>query len=280
MSEKRSPSRDAAAGDSRAGVPWSVAQHALPLGSATEWTPTPSARGSDSRAPAPESSRAGTPQLGSDAPASCDGDLLRDGDPTAAAQGAPTARWQALFAGGSPREILSRIVQGDPLSLREHVARRLRADAYLVDADRVHLRCLARCARRAVRYHGRPELAAWLETIVIESIEELHREDQESALGSSDAEATHGGAFSALARPLGLDPRAMRSACVVFNRMSAPERRAFFDLVIRGRSLDELARESGESATEIARRARRALDALLSGPCAAPVQNDAGAERS
>lgn len=183
-------------------------------------------------------------------------------EPTASS--AAAARWPALFAGGSAREILSRIVQGDPLCLREHVAQRMRAEAYLLDADRVQLRGLARCARRAVRYHGRPELAAWLATIVDESIEELLREDHEAAQSHASAENTHAGAFAALARPLGLDPETMRSACVLFNRLPAPERRAFFDLVIQGRPLDLLARESGEGATEIARRARRALEALLS----------------
>ncbi len=181
-----------------------------------------------------------------------------------AAQRAVSARWAVLFAGGSAREILSRIVQGDPLELREHVARRMRAECYLLDADRVHLRSLARCARAAVRYRGRPELSAWLESIVGESIAELLAEDHEAAHSGSSAEATHAGAFAALARPLGLDPESMRAACVLFNRLPLPERSAFFDLVIEGRSLDACAHQRGESGTEIARRARRALDVLLS----------------
>ncbi len=174
------------------------------------------------------------------------------------------ARWPALFAGGSAREILSRIVQSDPLCLRDHVALRMRTEGYLLDADRVHLRALARCARAAVRYRGRPELGEWLAEIVDESIAELLCEDHEATQSQASAESTHAGAFSALARPLGLDPEAMRSACVLFNRLPVPERRAFFDLVIEGRELDAIAHESRESATEIARRARRALDVLLS----------------
>jgi hypothetical protein len=71
------------------------------------------------------------------------------------------------------------------------------------------------------------------------------------------------GAFLALARPLGLEPAAMGRACAAFNRLPLAERAAFFALVIQARSLDDLARESGEGATDIARRARRALDAIL-----------------
>ena len=55
----------------------------------------------------------------------------------------------------------------------------------------------------------------------------------------------------------------MRDACSAFNRLPSAERRAFFDLVLQAGSLDELAREGEGSATEIARRARRALDVIL-----------------
>jgi hypothetical protein len=99
------------------------------------------------------------------------------------------------------------------------------------------------------------------------------------AAPQSDPGREHGTAFAALARPLGLEPRAMGRACLAFNRLPLPERRAFHALVIAGRSLDEIARESGESATDIARRARRALDAILLGATAgtfAPVISDNG----
>jgi DNA-directed RNA polymerase specialized sigma24 family protein len=193
---------------------------------------------------------------------------------------AAASRWPALFAGGSAREILSRIVQGDPLELRDHIARRMRVESYLLDADRVHLRALARCARAAVRYRGRPELGEWLAAIVDESIAELLVEDHEAPPSERHAASQpigppHAGAFSALARPLGLDPEAMRGACVLFNRLPAPERRAFFDLVIEGRELDSIAQTSGESATEIARRARRALDVLLSAQTKKPQTSQA-----
>ncbi len=177
-------------------------------------------------------------------------------------------RWRQLLAGGSPREILCRIVQGDPLGMRDRVARRLHAEAYLLDADRVQLRALARCARFAGRYQGRPELAAWLDEIVDQAIEDLLREDVEVDVGRDSSAATPGAAFTALAAPLGLEPEAMQRACAAFNRLPAADRAAFFELVIHRRSLDDLARRSGESASEIARRARRALEVVLQVPTA------------
>jgi DNA-directed RNA polymerase specialized sigma24 family protein len=179
-----------------------------------------------------------------------------------------------LLAGGTPREILCRIVQGDPLGIRDRVARRLRASAYLVDADRVQLRALARCARFAQRYAGRPELATWLDEIVDAAVEDLVREDTGTDGGAEVAEVASDTAFIALARPLGLEPAAMRRACAAFNRLPAIDRASFFDLVIDGGSLDELARRSGESASEIARRARRALDVLLQVPAVVPAPRE------
>src|SRR5262249_54272631 len=69
--------------------------------------------------------------------------------------------WRRLLS-GTPREVLARLVQEDPLGVREKVAARLRADALLLDSDRVHLRVLARVSRFAGRYRGRPDLGSWI----------------------------------------------------------------------------------------------------------------------
>ncbi len=166
---------------------------------------------------------------------------------------APSGR--ALLQGRSPKEILSRIVSGDPLRLRARAGRRLEEQALFLDADRVYLRALALTSRAAPRYRGQPETEEWLAARVDEAIAELLEEGDDAARAP--------GAFESLAKPLGLDPRAMLRACARFHRLPLADRRSFFELVLHARSLDELARASGESATEIARRARRGLDALL-----------------
>lgn len=176
--------------------------------------------------------------------------------------------WRKLL-GGTPREVLARLVQDDPLGVRAKVAARLQADALLLDADRVHLRVLGRISRFASRYRGRPDLAAWIESVVAESVQELLREEHEAVRSRHPGTLDPAGAFASLAPPLGLDPKAMRAACAAFNLLTFAERSAFADLVLRGRSLDEVARAAGESATEVARRARRALDAILA--CALPA---------
>jgi len=215
-------------------------------------------------------------------------------------EAAPPQDWRAWLAGASPREILARIVQGDPLRLRARVARKLRDGAYLLDADRVHLRSLARCARAATRYRGRPELGSWLDGLVDAAVADLLREDdecvrrgeapQETVHGETTQEPTdgratcrvspdrsgpdrpgparpdrdQGGALVELSLPLGLDPRSLAFACHAFNRLPNEDRRAFFELVVRGRALEVLARDERGGATVVARRARRALRTLLS----------------
>jgi hypothetical protein len=165
--------------------------------------------------------------------------------------------WRRWLAGGSPREILGRILPGDPLGVRVLVARRLREEALLLDADRVHLRSLALCARYAARYEGRPAIESWLGRQIDEAIEELGREHLlQAAPGRASA-------IEDLAKPLGLEPVAMYRACLAFNRRELSERQAFFALVIEQRSLDDIAHAAGVSAGEAARRARRGLDALL-----------------
>jgi len=163
--------------------------------------------------------------------------------------------WRSLLQGRSPKEILSRIVAGDPLRLRARAGQRLEAQALLLDADRVFLRSLALCSRAAVRWRGQPGIEEWLGERIDEALQQLLEESGEPPAPQ--------GAFESLAAPLGLDPRALGRACARFHRLPFADRRAFFDFVLHARSLDELARANGESATEYARRARRGFDALL-----------------
>ncbi len=178
---------------------------------------------------------------------------------------APRARqhWRAVLGGQSPREVLARMLQGDPLDMRVVVSRRLTERAYLFDADRVHLRALAHCARRALRYRGNPPLETWLAELVDLALFELLREDAAAERRGSAPDAEILAAFVELARPLGLEPTAMGRVCLAHNLLREPDRQAFYGLVIAGRSLEELAKAQGVSGVEIARRARHGLEAVL-----------------
>jgi DNA-directed RNA polymerase specialized sigma24 family protein len=167
--------------------------------------------------------------------------------------------WRAILSGASPREVLARTMAGDPLRLRARVAAALERECVVLDADRVVLRAAARIARFAPRYRGQPELEAWLDRQASDAVRDMLEQDADDA-GTPRADTS---GLRELAAPLGLDERAVHTACAHFNALAPDERRAFRALVLENRSLDELARESGSPATEIARAARRALETLL-----------------
>src|SRR5690349_10030785 len=55
----------------------------------------------------------------------------------------------------------------------------------------------------------------------------------------------------------------MRRVCLAHNLLREPERRAFHGLVVAGRALEDVARSLGASGVEVARLARRGLEAVL-----------------
>jgi hypothetical protein len=174
----------------------------------------------------------------------------------------------ALVLLGSPREVLARIVPGDPLGLRARVSRALRARALLLEGERVLLHALALVAHRAAAWRGRPELGAWLDERVQEAIASALEGmgDEESGPSSPDSHALFAG-------PLGLDPGELRSGCARFNRLPFERREPFYRIALEGLDPGELCRRRGLSPAELgplARSAREAIDLwLVPGPVAA-----------
>ncbi|MFT5286514.1 MAG: hypothetical protein ACI8TQ_002683 [Planctomycetota bacterium] len=182
---------------------------------------------------------------------------------------------------GSPREVLARISAGDPLGIRARVAAHLRDRHLLFDADRLHLRAIAHSARQALHLRAADGLDAFLRNRIADAERELRREDR-GELKNGDSHSIKARSverprskkvrtknlrpatqFDELARPLGFKPIQVRAACAQFNESDSADRRACFKLLVDGADLDGVARAEGTTATEIARRARRALEAAL-----------------
>jgi hypothetical protein len=181
------------------------------------------------------------------------------GNTFSAKRNAAASRRECL-RGANPAQVLACLVQGDPLGVRVAVRAALVRRALLLDADRAYLRCLARCARYATDLRAHAALGRWLAQHVDAAIDELLR--SEARLDPLPLDPTPS-VFAQLARPLELDPDQARSACVAFNACAYQDRRAFFDVFLRGLALDQVAGTEGISASELARRARTALDASL-----------------
>ncbi len=171
--------------------------------------------------------------------------------------------WRRFLASGSPREVLARLVDGDPLGVRVTVAERLYQSRQLLDAERVWLRALARIARFSCRYRGRPEFSVWRDERCDEAIADILEEERAAVQGGEPSAEATGEVFKLLAEPLGIGAQEARRACVALHDCSLEERTAFFALVLEARSLDVVASELDCDPTLVARRARRVLLALL-----------------
>jgi hypothetical protein len=176
--------------------------------------------------------------------------------PTRAPRELPRPRpAQRAFLQGSARAVLQRLAEGDPLRLRARIVRRLTARHLLMDAEAVLRRTLVHAARDARDLHEAVVLEDWLGERIDRAVSELlsAQPECESSLAL----------WRELARPLGLDPRAMARASVRFNARPPEARRAFFQLVLGGASLEECARRGGVTPVELAQAARSSLQVFL-----------------
>ena len=173
--------------------------------------------------------------------------------PNAHTEAEPCLRPREDLLLGNPREVLARIVPDDALGLRGLIASRLIERALLADVDSLLLRAQALCALRAPAWRGEPALERWLEDRLSEALEgllstgELHGSGREPRDRGLDATS------------LGLDPVEFERACARFNRLPFEHRSAFFALVLDASEPDRLARAQGLSLSQLARRARTAL---------------------
>lgn len=168
---------------------------------------------------------------------------------------------QRALLSGSPRAVLRRLTQGDPLGLRARVARRLRGRFLLMDTGSVLRRALAHVAHDATSLRPTAVLEDWLTERIDRAIAELLPLAPESAAG--------GGLWRELAKPLGLDALAMARASARFNVRPLEQRRAFFQLVLAGSSLEACAERGETSPLKLAQAARSALQVFLEEEAAA-----------
>ncbi|HEV8113715.1 MAG TPA: hypothetical protein VGR31_13145 [Planctomycetota bacterium] len=167
-----------------------------------------------------------------------------------------------LLRGGSPKEILARLVDGDPLEVRARCKEQLHLRALLLSLDRLQLRTVARIAYAAPRWRGEPPLGRWLVERIEHSMKELIDEDGEAVLsGIPDPEATDE-RYAFLSSLLGIEPQLGQRACVAFNAQPEPVRKAFFAVLIEGQRFNRYVAEGNGSPQEVKGYLRAAFRAL------------------
>jgi hypothetical protein len=172
----------------------------------------------------------------------------------------------------STREVLRKILEGDPLGIAERSSLRVKERALLLDISRLTLRAMARAAYRARAYQGDPALGDWLTERIEESIRDLIEEDREDERAGIPVGTDPEARFAFLTETIGVTPPIARRVCVVFNDLPDDRRHAFWSMVIEGKSLNRYVAEGHgppEQAKEHLKQAFLALS-LLEGPQGPP----------
>ena len=132
-----------------------------------------------------------------------------------------------------PRDLLPRLVEGDPLELLERCAHHLAAESLLLDLGQLHARSLAIVARRAAEA-TEENVEEWLGDRVCEAADQLiHEEHFEERLGfPPPREADPRSAF--LMGALRTEPALARAVSVRFHPLSRHSRRTLWGPFLSG----------------------------------------------
>lgn len=148
-----------------------------------------------------------------------------------------------LLRGGTTREILERIYEGDPLGVLTRVEEWLRKHAVLIETTRVFHSTLARIAFEADRYRGDPPFDGWVNDCIAKAVGLLlDRDTHEEQLGIPPQEPfdEH---YYALSAVLGIEPPLCRRAALVFHQLPDKTRQVFYKVAVEGKSLNRIVAE-------------------------------------
>ena len=166
-----------------------------------------------------------------------------------------------FLQGRSPREILLRIAEGDPLELGPRIEVVLDEEGLLLDSARVHLRTLAAVAYAACAVGPPGDLGRWLRDRITDSVSALLAEDRE-AERSGDPTPTSEDWFLPMTAAFGVEHGLARRASVAFHSLAQAQRKLVCRLVRHGEPLTEIASELGCSLDKARAELRTAVESL------------------
>ena len=191
-------------------------------------------------------------------------DAGKDPDPPAAPGGSADAPERgpgearrpagSLLTGGSASAILAALVPRDPLGIAARCRRHVLEQALLVDPARLASKAFARAAWVAAA-HGPPAeplLEAWLDVRVGESLADLLAEDEDRERRSLLPAPEHRAFLATVARLASVAPHHARRFCLAYHRLPRSERQPFFQVVLEGRAVREVARQLDLPPAEVA----------------------------
>jgi len=187
--------------------------------------------------------------------------LMPRGRNPAAGPDRPGPGGDGLFRGSSPRDVLFRLADGDPLEIGARVDSLLEENAFLMEPGRVHLRALARVAYSAFLHPPPQDLGPWLSERILGAAQELLEEDRESEQSGGPPPSTPT-TFAQFVAAFGVEQELARRVSVAFHDLPFLRRQLVRATLEDGSSLTELARRFGRPTDELKTELRNAVESL------------------
>ncbi len=169
---------------------------------------------------------------------------------------------RAILGARSSREVLARLLDGDPLEIDARCRERIVARALMLALRRVYLRAVARIAHQGPRYLGVPGLDVWLTQRIDESLDDLIAEDREEELSGVPPTSPWDPRFAFVSETLGIEPALARRACLCFNMLPDEVRRTYFAIAVERKSLHRYVAEGHGPPARVREQLDQALRAL------------------
>jgi len=176
--------------------------------------------------------------------------------------GAADGHWGALFEGASSRDVLVKLITGDPLELGPRCRAVLEERQLLMSSYRLHLRSAARIAYAAYGRAGRGLGGEFLAERIEASLRDLLEEDDTAVLPSELEIDLNEPPYPRVAAILGIELQQALGACAAFNGLPDALRKRCFPVLIRGWSLRTCTERGLGPPDEIIEGLRTALQAI------------------
>ena len=167
-----------------------------------------------------------------------------------------------ILGGRSPREILRKIGDGDPLEIGARCLEHVPKLAVLVDFRRVMIRTMARAAHAAPRYRGEPPLDEWLRKMIEISVKDLIQEDVNEENAGIPPSQPWDPRFAFISETFGVEPAAARRAAIAFNVLPAEVRKTFFAIAVDKKTVNRYVAEGNGPPDKVRAYIRQAIDAI------------------
>jgi hypothetical protein len=157
---------------------------------------------------------------------------------------------------------MGRLLDGDPLGLKERSVERRDELAYLIASDRAYLRSAARVAFGACVYGVEPPVDAWIAKCIDQGFAGLLRDEQSEHRAGVPVPEDEERYYYAIMDLLDVSLEQARGVCISFNALPFEPRAAYFRFSF-ARALRQAGGESDDADESLRRDLGRALLAVL-----------------